>query len=81
EFRIPVLRVTNTGISTVALASGKILERSPIHQTWTGVFDVPYRTHPTPTFYQQWFRLVPSLLWTTLALLLLIGAPSRPGIK
>jgi apolipoprotein N-acyltransferase len=81
EFRIPVLRVTNTGISTVALASGKILERSPIHQTWTGVFDVPYRTHPIPTFYQQWFRLVPSLLWITLVLLLLIGALSRPGIK
>jgi apolipoprotein N-acyltransferase len=81
EFRLPVLRVTNTGISTVALASGEILERSPIHQPWTGVFEVPFRTRPTPTFYQQWFWLVPGLLWTGLAVLLVIGALSRSEIN
>lgn len=77
EFRIPVLRVTNTGISTVALASGDILERSPLHRTWTGIFEVPYRVHPAPTFYQRWFRLVPGLLWTVLFLLLALGAFGR----
>ncbi|CAA9891088.1 Apolipoprotein N-acyltransferase [Candidatus Methylobacter favarea] len=73
EFRRPVLRVTNTGISTVSLASGDILERSPIHQPWTGVYEVPYLTNPSATFYQRWFWLVPFLLWSALALLLGTG--------
>jgi len=77
EFRRPVLRVTNTGISTVSLASGEILERSPIHQPWTGVYEVPYLKTPPVTFYQQWFWLVPILLWSSLLALLVIGARKR----
>jgi apolipoprotein N-acyltransferase len=77
EFRRPVLRVTNTGISTVSLASGEILERSPIHQPWSGIYDVPYLTKPTETFYQRWFWLVPFLLWGTLILLLTLGLKKR----
>ena len=73
EFRRPVLRVTNTGISTVSLASGEILERSPIYQPWAGLYKVPYLINPPATFYQNWFWLVPGLLWLTLALLLAIG--------
>ena len=73
EFRRPVLRVTNTGISTVSLASGEILERSPIHQPWSGVYEVPYLKHPTETFYQHWFWLVPCGLWGTLILLFTLG--------
>jgi apolipoprotein N-acyltransferase len=73
EFRRPVLRVTNTGISTVSLASGEILERSPIHQPWAGLFEVPYLKNPPVTFYQTWFWLVPCLLWGTLVLLLTMG--------
>ena len=73
EFRRPVLRVTNTGISTVSLASGEVLEKSPIHQQWSGLYTVAYLKNPPSTFYQNWFYLVPSLLWTTLALLLIIG--------
>jgi apolipoprotein N-acyltransferase len=81
EFRRPVLRVTNTGISTVSLASGEILERSPIHQTWTGVYEVPYLKTPSATFYQRWFWLVPSLLWGTLALLLGTGVYDKVKIN
>ncbi|MGR8978583.1 MAG: apolipoprotein N-acyltransferase [Gammaproteobacteria bacterium] len=73
EFRIPVLRVTNTGISTVALASGEILERSPLDRPWTGLYEIPYRIQPTPTFYREWFWLVPGLLWTSLAALGVAG--------
>ena len=50
EFRRPVLRVTNTGISTVSLASGEILERSPIHQPWAGLYEVPYLKNPACYF-------------------------------
>ena len=77
EFRIPVLRVTNTGISTVALASGEILERSPIYRPWSGLFEVRYRKNPQPTFYQRGFWLVPALLWSSLAALVLVGWFSR----
>ena len=78
EFRRPVLRVTNTGITTVALATGQMLEQSPIYQTWSGVFDVPYLKNPEPTVYQRWFWLIPALLWTTLVVLLLFAqATSR----
>jgi len=73
EFRRPVLRATNTGISTVSLASGEILKRSPIHQPWTEVYDIAYSKNPPETFYQKWFWLVPSLLWGALVLLLATG--------
>ena len=76
EFRRPVLRVTNTGISTVSLASGEILARSPIHENWAGVYQVPYLKNPPATLYQKWFWLVPGLLWG--ALLLLLGIGARP---
>lgn len=73
EFRRPVLRVTNTGISTVSLASGEILELSPIHEPWTGIYKVPYLKNPPSTFYQNWFWLVPGGLWTALILVILIS--------
>ncbi len=69
EFRRPVLRSTNTGISAVSLASGEILQRSPLHEEWAGVYDVPYLKNPPATFYQRWFWLVPSLLWGSFAVL------------
>lgn len=73
EFRRPVLRATNTGISTVSLASGEVLTQSPMNQTWAKRYDVPYLKQPITTFYQQWFYLVPGLLWGGLLGLLLLG--------
>lgn len=74
EFRRPVLRATNTGISTVSLASGDVLELSPMNQSWTKLYSVPYRKNPTPTFYQIWFYLVPSILWGSFLALIAWGA-------
>lgn len=54
ETRTPVIRSTNTGISTVALASGKILEKSPYGGTWAHTYKVPYYSEVTPTFYSQY---------------------------
>ncbi len=73
EFRRPILRVTNTGISTVSLASGEILERSPMNQAWAKSYEVPYLKNPKSTFYQDWFYLVPGLLWGSLLTLLAVG--------
>ena len=77
EFRRPVLRVTNTGISSASLASGEILQRSPIHEQWSDVYRVPYLKNPQPKFYQQWFYLLPSLLWLIFASLLILAWKQR----
>lgn len=80
EFRRPILRVTNTGISTVALASGDILEQSPLHQPWAGLYTVPYLKTPPTTFYQSNFWLVPGLLWGALLLLLALGLKAKKPV-
>ena len=67
ENRRPLIRVTNTGISTVILSSGKILELSPLNKKWVKVFDVPYASTPPTTFYA---KLSENWIWI---LLLLIG--------
>jgi apolipoprotein N-acyltransferase len=77
EFRRPVVRVTNTGISTAALADGTVLQRSPIHKEWFGLYDISYKEIPTPTFYQRWFWLGPALLWVALITLVLWGMRAR----
>lgn len=78
EFRRPVLRVTNTGISTVSLASGEILEQSPLYEPWAGFYQIPYLKNPPATFYQNWFWLVPCLIWGALLVLLIMGL-KKPG--
>ncbi len=77
EFRRPVLRATNTGISTVALASGEILQQSSINQEWSAAYEVPFMKNPPATFYQTWFWLVPTLLWGSLIVLIALGLRLR----
>lgn len=73
EFRRPVLRVTNTGISTVSLANGEIMELSPVDKSWAGAYPVSFLTQPQTTFYQRHFNLMPGLLWSGLFGLFIIG--------
>ena len=73
EIRRPLVRVTNTGISTVVLASGEILEQSPMHQEWAGLYTVPYLKQPKATFYQRYYALMPSALLGVFLLLILNG--------
>lgn len=63
EVRRPVIRATNTGISTVGLASGRHLEESPLHQPWVGLLEIPYEKDPGNTLYQQTYWFLPLLLW------------------
>ncbi|MEN0060107.1 MAG: nitrilase-related carbon-nitrogen hydrolase, partial [Bdellovibrio sp.] len=53
ETRRPLVRSTNTGISTVALASGEVLSASPVHEEWSGSFLVRYKSQAPRTFYVQ----------------------------
>lgn len=51
ESRRPIIRDTNTGISTIARADGTILAQSPLHEPWQSLYDVPYYSRPAPTFF------------------------------
>jgi apolipoprotein N-acyltransferase len=78
EFRRPVVRATNTGISTAMLEDGTILDRSPLHREWFHAFDVPYRNDPPTTFYQDYgYRLVPALLVLSPLAILIISRRRR----
>ena len=82
EFRRPVLRATNTGISTVSLANGDVLPLSPMDQSWSGVYHVPFLKQPETTFYQRNFYLMPGLLWAGLVGLMIYGGlrTKRPAV-
>lgn len=53
EFRRPLMRSTNTGITTGILADGTLLEKSPMGQEWTGLFKIPYISDPAHTTYEK----------------------------
>lgn len=51
EFRLPLVRVTNTGISAAVDAKGTFLIESPQETEWSGMVKVPYSSSPTQTLY------------------------------
>lgn len=58
EVRRPLIRSTNTGVSSVVLADGTVLEQSPLDAVWVRPYTVPYQKNPTLTFFAQygaWF--------------------------
>jgi len=78
EFRRPVVRATNTGISAGMRADGTLLDFSPLHAEWTHLYEIPCRKEPRPTFYQQYgFRLVPLALWLTAGAFLATGRSGK----
>jgi apolipoprotein N-acyltransferase len=80
EFRRPVVRATNTGISAAMQADGTLLDLSPLHTEWTRLYEIPYRREPLPTFYQEYgTRFVPLALWLAAAVLIAAGWRGRPG--
>lgn len=72
EVRRPLIRATNTGISTVQLASGEKLKESPLAESFSHQYQIPFSTTPKDTFFQgigYWvfpIFLVALLLWTLL---------------
>lgn len=51
EVRRPLIRATNTGISTVQLADGKTLKKSPLASSWSHTYDIPYKSTPERTIF------------------------------
>lgn len=67
ENRRPLLRSTNTGITTVVLADGRVLDKSPIGEEWVGFYSVPFKKNPPIAIYSYiagyslWFAALISL--------------------
>lgn len=78
EVRRPLIRSTNTGISSVILADGTLLQNSPIDQSWTYTYDIPYKTNPKQTVYTR-FGYLDWMLWV-LVLLTLIFIYKNKGL-
>jgi len=76
EVRRPLVRATNTGISTIVLGSGQILKRSPLSQPWSGVYDIPYDSNPKPTLFMSWGFYV-SWIIAIVLLIMYLGAGIR----
>lgn len=70
ENRRPLIRSTNTGISTIILANGDILEQSPIYKKWANTYTLPYLKNPELTFYSK-YGYWDWALWALILLLIL----------
>ena len=68
ENRRPLIRSTNTGISTVITAAGDILEQSPIGKTWASTYEIPYSEKNETTLYTS-FGYLDWLFWLALIIL------------
>lgn len=77
EFRRPLLRATNTGITTAILATGEILEKSPMGVEWVGQYKIPYHLNPTHTTYEKYGWIWPWFLLFSLGLTLVFGMKIR----
>ena len=53
EFRRPLMRATNTGVTTAMLADGTLLQKSPYAKEWSGVFKIPFQNNPAHTIYEK----------------------------
>ncbi len=69
EVRRPLIRSTNTGISTVVLADGTILTQSPVHKKWKFLYNVPYHTTAPLTLFSQWGYWFPYIFLLMLGVL------------
>jgi apolipoprotein N-acyltransferase len=71
EFRLPILRATNTGITAAMRADGAFLDVSPLRAEWVRLYEIPFRKEPEPTFYQVFgYRLVSVFPWLATAIIL-----------
>jgi apolipoprotein N-acyltransferase len=54
ESRRPLIRATNTGISTVMLADGTVMQESPLHEPWQGTYDLRMKKNAPTTEFVIW---------------------------
>lgn len=79
ENRRPLIRVTNTGISTVILHDGQVLDFSPRNKEWYKVYDVPFHSTPPRTFYVNLAGRWPWILLFLIGLFIVGDRIARTG--
>lgn len=63
EVRRPLIRSTNTGITTAIYANGQIQDFSPLHKEHLSYFEIPYYSSPQTTIFQGFgYYLLPLFL-------------------
>jgi apolipoprotein N-acyltransferase len=77
EFRRPLVRTTNTGISASILASGEILILSPSAQSWAGMDEVRFLKNPPQSFYSLYGKYLPWVIFISLCLVILLNLKSN----
>lgn len=65
EFRVPVVRVANTGLTSVMSADGEWSQISPLHEPWTQQFTVNYKNQTERTVF---YHLAGRWVWILLSL-------------
>lgn len=74
EVRRPLIRSTNTGISTVVQASGQVLPLSPLFSEWYGFYQVKVPSQELSlTFYAKYGSFLPWILLCVLAAMIIFG--------
>ncbi len=73
ETRRPLLRTTNTGITTAILADGTQLQKSAQFTPWYGRFEIPFKKQAPMTFFTQYHSWLPLILLLIVILSVLIG--------
>ena len=76
EVRRPLIRSTNTGVSSAILADGTLLKNSPQDKTWTHTYDIPYKSEPPQTFYTK-IGYLDWILWLLLLIALVFSYRSK----
>ncbi len=75
EARRPLIRSTNTGISSGILANGTLLPSSPQLREWVGVYEIPFYENPPMTFHSKFGKHL--WIFEILFCLMLIGMSFR----
>jgi apolipoprotein N-acyltransferase len=73
ETRRPLIRSTNTGITSAILADGTVLDQSPIYQKWQGLFSVKFQKNPELTFHSRFGSWLSVAIFVFLLLTIAIG--------
>jgi apolipoprotein N-acyltransferase len=77
EVRRPLVRSTNTGISTAILADGEVLTKSPINEPWAHTFEIRYKKNAPLTIYTK-YGYWDWVLWLALLLFLVFNYRTQP---
>jgi apolipoprotein N-acyltransferase len=78
EVRRPLVRSTNTGISSAILADGTVLTESPINEPWAHSYEIKYKKNPQMTIYTK-FGYFDWIIWLIVAASLVFTYRTKPA--